>query len=135
MSSSGKVFLRGLIKHCPRCGSGHLFRHWFTMVPDCPRCGLHFEREEAFFLGALMINLAITMGALLAVWIIGFAATLPNVPVVALAVAAGFTAALTPIVFYPFSKTLWCAMDIMLRRSMGEQFGGDGAQPGFHSKA
>ena len=29
----------------PRCGSRQLFRRWFSMVPDCPRCGLHFERE------------------------------------------------------------------------------------------
>ena len=103
------------------------------MVADCPGCGLHFEREDGFFLGAYTINLAITMGALLLVWIVGFATTLPDVPVVALAVAAGLTGVLTPVISYPFAKTLWCAVDMIMRRSMGEQFGGDGSQPGFRS--
>ena len=40
-------------------GSGHLFKRWFTMVDDCPRCGLHFEREQGYWAGALAINIGI----------------------------------------------------------------------------
>ena len=49
----------GFTKRCARCGSGHLFKRWFTMVDDCPRCGLHFEREQGYWAGALAINIGI----------------------------------------------------------------------------
>ena len=45
-ASRGRMFWWGTTRRCPRCGSGHLFRRYFTMVDDCPRCGLHFEREQ-----------------------------------------------------------------------------------------
>ena len=44
--SRAKILWWGATQRCARCGSGHLFRHYFTMVDDCPRCGLHFEREH-----------------------------------------------------------------------------------------
>ena len=34
------MFARGAVKHCPRCGQGHLFNGWWTMKERCPRCGL-----------------------------------------------------------------------------------------------
>ena len=128
---NARIFLRGLSMRCPRCGSRHLFRHWFKMATTCPKCQLLFEREEGSFLGAYMINLAIDMGAILAVFVIGFATTVPDTPAVKLAIIAGAVSVLTPIVFYPFSKTIWCAIDMIMRHTMGEQFGGEGHQPGF----
>jgi uncharacterized protein (DUF983 family) len=65
------MLIRGLLRRCPRCGSGTLFRGWFQMVERCPRCGYTFEREESFFLGAYVINLAITqvaLGLFITVW-------------------------------------------------------------------
>ena len=53
---------RGATKRCARCGSRHLFRRWFTMVADCPRCGLHFEREAGYWTGALAINTILVGG-------------------------------------------------------------------------
>ena len=46
--------------------AGKLFRHWFTMVADCPRCGLHFEREPGYWTGAVAIN-TILVGGLFAI--------------------------------------------------------------------
>jgi hypothetical protein len=77
-----------------------------------------------------MINLGLTMGALLLVIALGFALTAPDTNAVELAVFAGAVGALTPVVLYPFSKTLWCAIDMVMRRTLGEQFSGDGTQPG-----
>src|SRR5206468_2765022 len=62
-----RMLWRGVTKRCPRCGSGHLFSRWFDLAPDCPRCGYRFEREEGFFLGAYVINLAISELAVVAV--------------------------------------------------------------------
>ena len=54
------------------------------MVPDCPSCGLHFEREPGYFAGALAINI-MAVGALFAVVFVALlVATVPDVPVVEL---------------------------------------------------
>ena len=100
------------------------------MVADCPSCGHHFEREAGFFLGALVVNIIITEAIIIAVIAIGFAQTLPNPPLVTLAILAGLGGLLTPFVAYPFTKTTWTAIDMIMRRSMGESYSTPN-QPGF----
>lgn len=122
---------RGVRRKCPPCGSGKLFRRWVTMVDDCPRCGYHFEREEGFFLGAIVVSVIVTELVIVAVIAVGFALTLPDAPVGALAIGGGVLAGLTPLVIYPFSKTIWTAVDLIMRRNMGESYATvDGTQPG-----
>jgi len=106
-----RIFWRGLTRRCPRCGAGHLFRHYFTLVPDCPGCGLHFEREQGYFAGALAINI-IVIGALFAVVFVSLLVlTIPNVPVAPILGATLPIVVLGPILYYPFSKTVWLAVD------------------------
>ncbi len=125
------MLVRGFRRKCPQCGSGKLFRRWVTMVDDCPRCGYHFEREEGFFLGAIVVSVIITELVIVAVIAIGFALTLPDAPVGALAIGGGVLAGLTPLVVYPFTKTIWTAIDLIMRRSLGESYAtADGNQPG-----
>jgi uncharacterized protein (DUF983 family) len=111
LPSRAKVFGRGLTRRCARCGSGGLFQHWTKMKPDCPRCGLHFEREPGYFAGALAINVICTGGLLLLAFAIVLAFTLPDVNVVVTLAVLAPIALLGPIVWYPFSKTLWVAVD------------------------
>jgi uncharacterized protein (DUF983 family) len=105
------MFARALTRRCPRCGSGHLFKHWVTMAPDCPRCGLHFEREAGYWAGALAINLIIVGGVFAIAFIIALALTIPNIPVAPLLAIFVPIMVLGPIIAYPFSKTLWVAID------------------------
>jgi uncharacterized protein (DUF983 family) len=105
------MFRRGLTRRCPRCGSGHLFKRWVSMVPDCPRCGLHFEREAGYWAGALAINLILTGGLFAIVFIVALAITLPDVPVAPLLAILVPIMIIGPIVAYPFSKTIWVAVD------------------------
>ena len=63
---------RAALKHCPRCGTGHLFTSWWKMKERCPKCDLHFEGrpEEGHFLGAITINTGLTAGILLlGIWL------------------------------------------------------------------
>lgn len=109
---------RGLLKRCPLCGTGHLFDGWFTMRDHCPGCGHRFERDPDFFFGAYVINLAITEGLLLLFAIVPLIALLASnrdvniVPVLVVGLAAAVAA---PIAFYPFSRTIWAAIDLILR--------------------
>lgn len=89
------------------------------MADRCGGCGYRFDREDGFFLGALVINFGVTivgvavaMGVLIAV----LAGSGSSGAVAATAVAAVLVAVLVPVVFYPFSKTLWAAVDLAMHR-------------------
>jgi hypothetical protein len=89
------------------------------MAERCPGCGYTFAREDGFFLGAFVINfgvtivgLAVIMGVLIAVLAGGGA----NRAIVAVAVLAAVEALVVPVVFYPFSKTLWASIDLAMHR-------------------
>lgn len=106
-----RMLLRGLLKHCARCGSGHLFRRWVSIKPDCPGCGLHFEREQGYWAGALAINFILTGGLYLITIGTILAITIPEVPVVPVLAIVIPIGVLGPIIAYPFSKTIWIAVD------------------------
>ncbi len=109
-----RLLARGFTRRCPLCGQGHLFRRWFTMADRCPRCGLPFDREPGWVLGAMTINTAWTFAAMLVTMVVGFVATAPDIDGAAVAMAAGGVAVATPVLGYPFSKTVWIAIDLTL---------------------
>jgi len=92
-----------------------VFRRWFTLLDECPRCRLRFERIDGHASGALGINTVVSIIVLFIVGIIGFVVTYPELPLVPLVSTAVGTAVLFPIFFYPFSKMIWTAIDIRMR--------------------
>jgi uncharacterized protein (DUF983 family) len=109
------MLVRGLFRRCPRCGGGKLFRNWLTMKPRCPRCGMCFEREEGFFLGAYVVNFGVMIIALAAFIAVGVALTLPDPPPGKLALGGMLVGVVVPIFFYPMSRTVWSAIDLMMK--------------------
>jgi uncharacterized protein (DUF983 family) len=108
------VLARGFLKRCPRCGQDGLFTGWFSMLERCPRCDLAFERGEGYWLGAIAINLGVTE-ALFGIMVVAIMlVTWPNVPWVWPTVAGIALNVVIPIVFYPFSKTIFIAIDLLL---------------------
>jgi uncharacterized protein (DUF983 family) len=88
------------------------------MVADCPRCGLHFEREQGYWAGALAINIIIVGGLFVVAFVIALALTVPDVPVGPLLAILVPVMIIGPIVAYPFSKTLWVAIDLAFLQRM-----------------
>ncbi|HEX4979240.1 MAG TPA: DUF983 domain-containing protein, partial [Acidimicrobiales bacterium] len=112
--SPGVMLVRGVLRRCPNCGGGKLFRGWWTMKERCPRCGMNFEREEGFFLGAYVVNFGLVL-ALLAVYIlVGVILTVPDPPVGWLSAGGMLGSAAVALVFYPSSKTVWSAIDLLM---------------------
>jgi uncharacterized protein (DUF983 family) len=108
---------RGVMRQCPRCGRGKLFRRWFNYPKTCPRCGLRFEREEGAFLGSLTINYGVTgivFFALLIGWMVATGGQVRLVPLVLASIAVVIV---VPLLFYPFAKTIWAAIDFLIYRS------------------
>ncbi len=103
---------RAVRRRCVVCGAPGIFEGWFTLRPRCPRCRFSFEREEGYWVGALIANIAAAEGLFALVFVGGIVATQPDVPWTALSIA-GFVLMLTvPVVFYPLSKTLWLWADL-----------------------
>ena len=134
-TSPGRMLLRGLVRRCPVCGQGRLFRLWFSLAERCPRCRLRFERIEGHWLGALGLNTIVSFGVLFCVVAGGLALSHPGYRMAPLLAAAVGTAVVVPLAFFPSSKTLWTAIDLCMRPlepseapSTGEAGGGNARQ-------
>jgi hypothetical protein len=97
-----------LRQRCPRCLRGAVFGGLVRMLPECPACGLHFEREPGYFLGAMYYSYALSL-----VWgtpvAVAVALAGGSVPAIGFS-AAGAMALLSPVTFR-FSRVLWLHMD------------------------
>lgn len=116
------LLLRGLLRRCPNCGGGKLFRRFWTMKERCPTCGMRFEREEGFFLGAYVVNFGLVLILLALFTILGVIVTLPDPPVLALTIIGMVGSAVVAIGFYPNSRTFWSAIDLMMTPLRDEDF-------------
>jgi uncharacterized protein (DUF983 family) len=59
---------------CPQCREGNIFEFPATnimkfsrMHKNCPKCGLKFEREPGFFIGAMYVNYAFSIAIIISV--------------------------------------------------------------------
>ncbi|HXG50411.1 MAG TPA: DUF983 domain-containing protein [candidate division Zixibacteria bacterium] len=97
---------------CPRCGSAPLFRRPFSMYANCPCCGLDFEPEPGYFVGAIYVNYAATvLVAVPGYFLLDAWAGLSLEQ--QLAVWISF-AVLFPVLFFHHSRSLWLGMDHLL---------------------
>ena len=82
------------------------------MAEGCPKCGDHYVREEGYWVGAIIVNTAAVM-ALFAVVFVGYIlVSLPVIEWLPLLLIAAVVNVLFPILFFPYSKTLWVAFDL-----------------------
>lgn len=107
---------RAMRLRCPNCGRGHFFAGWFSPRPQCPDCGQPLERaEDGYYLGALLLNFVV---AELTVTIAGLGVlifTWPRTPWNWLLYGGAVFAVTLPFLTYPFSKTLWLALDLYIQ--------------------
>lgn len=111
---------RALRLRCPVCGTGGIWRAFGQLVERCPGCDYVFEREEGYWTGGLIVNLAVAMVVFFFVLVGGFVrygGVLPSW----LAVLAGALMVLLPIACYPWSKTLWMVVDLRINPYMPEE--------------
>jgi uncharacterized protein (DUF983 family) len=97
------------------------------MVEACPRCGLRFRRIPGQWMGSWFLNICVAQLVVALVLIIGVAITWPAPPMWLIGGLDLAAALAVPFVFFPFSRTLWTAIDLAMRPL---EFGEDVA-PGF----
>lgn len=90
------------------------------MVDHCPGCAYTFAREDGSWLGAFVVNFACTEGSvalLLFVLVFNYAAADgESFSVVPYIVAAIGLSIAVPVFIYPYSKTIWTAIDLVMHR-------------------
>jgi uncharacterized protein (DUF983 family) len=109
------LFSRALLLRCPACAGGPLFSSWFSLRPACPGCGLRLQREEGYYTGAMALNLIVAELLWVALFVGLLIATWPTPPWSLLMWGSIVLMVLLPVLFFPHSRTLWLAFDLLLR--------------------
>jgi uncharacterized protein (DUF983 family) len=103
-----RILRAGVSLKCPRCRGGGLFDGWFHMFTECSRCGLKFEREQGFFVGAIYVNYAVTvLIALPGFFLLDYYA---EVSLRQQLILWGAFATVFPILFFRHSRSLWLSV-------------------------
>lgn len=103
---------RALALNCPLCGGSGIRRGWLTIKDACPHCRTRFVREHGYFQGAMAVNLAaselITVATIVALFVFtALSWVWMELIVLPMAIAL-------PLIFWPFARTLWLALDLVL---------------------
>jgi uncharacterized protein (DUF983 family) len=104
-----ETLARGARLCCPACGRRSIFQSPFRVRPFCPACGTIFQREEGFFVGAIMLNVVTTEAVVMAAAGV-FLLLRPELDVALLPLLLA-VALLFPVAFYHHSWSLWLAGD------------------------
>ena len=99
----------GLRLKCPRCSVGPLYGRPFSMNSYCFHCGLKFEREQGYFVGAIYINYAATVSIAVPGFFILDAFTRMTIQQ-QLTIWIPF-AVVFPLLFFHHSRSLWLVLD------------------------
>jgi uncharacterized protein (DUF983 family) len=110
------LFWRAARLRCPNCGGGPIFRSWFRMRPYCPACGLPLERgDQGYQVGSYMFNIVAAELIFVLVFLAVVLVTWPSPPWQLLQYGGMILMILAPVLFFPFSKTLFLAFDLLFR--------------------
>lgn len=99
---------------CPNCGQSSIFRAPFKVKHHCLTCGTLYQREEGFFVGAILANVVTTEFVIMLVYVLGLATlggSNQSILYILFAVALLF-----PLIFYHHSWSAWLSFDHYLER-------------------
>ena len=120
LARAGQTLARGLLRRCPYCGGGNIFRGWFSLKERCPHCNTLFAPEDGYFLGAYPINLVLT--SLIAIGIVLWLIAATDLSVLQMQIIAVLIVVGLPFFLYPYSLSLWMTIDLVVH-PLGEGSG------------
>lgn len=123
---AARLLGRGLLRRCPWCGDRRAyFTGWFARRDTCRVCDRGYRRgDHAFEYGAVVVNIILTFGLLLAGFAVLVVATMPDMPVLGASIGGVVVALVLPLVLYPVSFTLWQAIDLIMRSPTDDELAG-----------
>jgi uncharacterized protein (DUF983 family) len=116
VARGARLLGRAFLRRCPNCGRGGLFRRWVVMAPVCAGCHLRTDRgEDDYFIGSFVVNFVTAELLICAGALAGILLTWPDVPWNALKWGLVLLVIPLPVLFYPWAKTIWLAIDLTFR--------------------
>jgi uncharacterized protein (DUF983 family) len=111
-----RIFGRALALRCVVCGGGPVLLSWFRESPNCPVCGFRLDRaEDGYWLGSYNVNLGLTLLLVTIAIVVAIAIEWPVPDWDAITVGGVAAAVLLPVAIFPWTKTLYLALDVLFR--------------------
>ncbi len=118
-----QLLSRGWRLCCPHCGARTLFRRWLSMHERCAACGLQFEREQGYFLGAMYVNYAFTVAVTISGYFFFKAWT--EMTLAQHLVLWGSVSLFCPLLLFRQTRGLWLSFDYFFHPVSDEPPGRD----------
>jgi uncharacterized protein (DUF983 family) len=100
-----------LLRRCSHCRQGKIFRGLWRMNQDCPECGIHFEREQGYWMMSVFIGY-VMYGVVLAP--VALALYFMQVPMqTSFIIMGALIVLLIPPVFM-YARVIWLHIDELL---------------------
>jgi len=112
------MIARALSLRCPVCGTKWPFAHWLKPAASCASCGQALERAEegeGHYLGAMVLNFAVTESLLVLLVLLVVLLTWPSPPWNVIISGGVGLAVIAPLAFFPIAKLLWLAIDLYIQ--------------------
>jgi uncharacterized protein (DUF983 family) len=109
---AARVMGRAVRLKCPSCGVCPLFKSFFATHERCQCCGLIFQREQGYFIGAIYVNILLTEGLIaiaFLVCVLVLSASDPLVYIVLFTLAAAL-----PVLFNRLARSIWLSFDYLI---------------------
>ncbi|HEY4101327.1 MAG TPA: DUF983 domain-containing protein [Gemmatimonadales bacterium] len=117
------VLRRALLLQCVACGRRPVLLSWFLEAPNCPRCGFRLDRaERGYWLGSLTVNTSITLTVVTVAIVVAIWLQWPRPDWTAITIGAVVVAIVLPFALFPWTKTLYLALDVIFRPPTEEDF-------------
>lgn len=103
---------------CPKCHKGDLFinknvykyKHFFDMPDNCAKCNQDFQIETGFYLGAMFVSYALTIGLNVGIFIVF--AIFNAYELYSFLIVAGISLIITLPYVAKVSRSVWIAFNV-----------------------
>jgi uncharacterized protein (DUF983 family) len=116
------TLLWGVRGRCPNCGSRGIFAGIAELQDACPACRFSFVREEGYWLGAMIVIMALVLVSFGTWFVGGMLLTWPDVPWTGLMIGGLLINGVIPFVLYGWSKAIWVGLDLAFNPARAEEF-------------
>ena len=96
---------------CPHCLKGSIFINFWRMHEDCPVCGIHYEREDGYFMMAVFVGYVINFAILVPMGLILY---FQGASAQQFLIAVGGTALLLAPFIFRYARVIWLHIDEVL---------------------
>lgn len=97
---------------CPNCRQGNVFRKPLRMYEDCPHCGIHYEREDGYFMMAVFVGYVMSFFIAVPTIVILYFTMRPSIWGYLIGASVALLLA-SPLIFH-YARVVWMFIDQLL---------------------